>query len=320
MKTNIRFIISFALALCGCNRDLLKDIPGDVAAIYMPQAVNVPAVYTFNRSALADTIIYGACYGGLHSPASDISVRFVVDASLRDQFNSSHFTNYPLMPEGSYELMQPSAVIGAGRLNTPPLELRVHTEKLEGTGSYLLPVSIQADGNVKVNDSLRTTYFLVNARYTENPFPAFDRSSWKVAGFSSEEITGEGANNGRALHALDGDDDTFWTTQWKTAKPGPPHHIIIDMQEAKQLHGLSITGRKDSKTGEVRTTGNPRDIVVATSMDGVNWTYTEAFTLNNILVNTIYLAYAQQARFFRIVINGSQSDNYLTHIAELNAF
>lgn len=321
MKTKIGAALGMAsllFASCGRDSDLLSNISDSIAVVYMPQAVNSPAAYSFDRSVATDSIIYGACYGGPHAPASDIQVQFRADASLADRFNVNNYTNYPVLPEGSYELEQSASVIPAGKYNTPALKLRVRFDKLDGVGNYLLPVSITTDA--KVNEALRTTYFLVNAKYTSNPFPMFDRAVWKITAFSSEEPTGEGAANGHAVHALDGNDNTFWTTQWKAAKPGPPHKITIDMQTPRKLHGLAFTGRTDKNTGEVKATGNPKSIIVETSPDGNVWDYTESFTLDNNKINTIYLSYARQARFFRLTINSSQGDTYLTNIAELNAF
>lgn len=303
---------------CGRNRDLISHISDSTAVVYMPQAARLPAEFTFDRSEATVQLTYGACYGGPHMPKGDIQVQFSTDPALAGHFNNEHFTSYPLMPAGSYELEQTSAVIPAGKVNTTPLSITLHLDKLDGVGGYLLPVTIQADS--KVNEKLRTTFFLVKALYNTNPFPAIDRTAWKVTGFSSEEKTGEGTANGRTIHALDGNDDTFWTTEWKAAKPGPPHHIVVDMQAATKLHGFTLTGRTDKNTGNVKATGNPKNIIVETSLDGATWDYAENFTLENIKLSTFYLAYSQQARYFRITINTSQGDVYLTNIAEINAF
>ena len=323
MKMKIKLLAAAlfaAIIWTGCrdNSTELKGISDSTAVVYMPQAVISPAVYTFDISAKADSIVYGACYGGPHAPSADISVQFRTDASLADHFNSNNFTNYPILPEGSYELEQSSSVIPAGHYSTLPLSITVHVDKLDGVGSYLLPVSVET--GVKVNEALRTSYFLINGHYTSNPFPLFDRSNWQVTGFSSEEPTGEGAGNGHAIHALDGDANTFWSTQWKAAKPGPPHDISIDMQQVQKVHGISITGRTDKNTGEVKATGNPKNIIIELSTDGKVWNYSESFTLANDKISTIYLAYAQQARYFKMTINTSQGDSYLTNMAEINAF
>lgn len=322
-KMKIKLLIlslAAATAWSGCrnNSAELENISDSTAVVYMPQAVIAPAVYSFEISGKGDSIVYGACYGGPHSPASDINVKFKVDASLTDHFNTNNFTSYPVLPEGSYELEQSSAVIPAGRFSTAPLNLVVHMDKLDGVGSYLLPVTIET--SMKVNEKLRTAYFLISGRYAANPFPMLDRSNWNITGFSSEETTGEGATNGHAIQALDGDTATFWSTRWKASKPGPPHYITIDTQVEQKIHGISITGRTDKNTGEVKATGNPKNIIVELSRDGATWNYAESFTLANDKVSTVYLAYAQRARFVKLTVNTSQGDIYLTHIAEINAF
>lgn len=40
-----------------------------------------------------------------------------------------------------------------------------------------------------------------------------DRSGWSVHSFDSEESNGEGPNNGRAVHAIDNNNNTFWHTR-----------------------------------------------------------------------------------------------------------
>ena len=40
-------------------------------------------------------------------------------------------------------------------------------------------------------------------------------SAWQVVEVSSEETSGEGSDNGHAIHAFDGLKGTFWHTQWK---------------------------------------------------------------------------------------------------------
>lgn len=313
-------ILSMALAigfLGSCKPDTDNLLGGNVdnySGVYMPQAVNKPATYSFKVSSTPETIVYGANFGGPVSPSGGINVQFQPDLALVSSYNAANFTQYPVMPDGSYKLEQTSATIASGSTGTAPLKLSIYTDKLDGVGGYLLPVSVKSDYNVK--ESLRTTYFLVSAQYTTNPFSNLDRSAWQVVAFSSDE--NENANGGRVQYAFDGNVATFWSTSWRTTKPGPPHFVTVDMGTAKKLHGFKIAGRLDN--GQPRTTGNPRDIVVQTGNDGVNWTYSQAFSLQNLAESTIYLDYAQTARYFKITINSSQSDNYLTHIAELNAF
>src|SRR5690606_23754513 len=51
------------------------------------------------------------------------------------------------------------------------------------------------------------------------------RSKWTISWFSSEEAEGEGAHNGRAVHAIGNNLETFWHTQWQGTQPGRPHFV-----------------------------------------------------------------------------------------------
>ncbi|ATL46981.1 sialidase [Chitinophaga caeni] len=316
-------IAAFSTGLSSCDKradDVIDEIPDTYTMLYMPQAIDLPNEYTFNRSAAGDSIFYGAYLGGPRSFDTNIEVQFEIDQAKVAEYNKMNFTSYPVLPADSYEFTETSTVIPKGSQHSSTLKMKILSANLDGVGKFLLPITMKTSSQVNVNPSLETTYFLVDAQYLSNPFPVMDRAAWEIVDFSSEEATGEGANNGHAIHAFDDDPATFWTTQWKGAKPGPPHHITINMNADEKVHGFKFIGRIDNKTGEVRTTGNPRDIIVETSMDGSTWNYSEAFHLDNVLENTIYLSYAQDATYYRITINSSQSDNYLTHIAELYAF
>ena len=322
---NFKFlgVIAGVAVFLGCGKqsaDLLKGSPDVYSSIYMPQAVNKPAIYQFNFSANGDSIIYGANFGGPAILSNDIHVSFIADTALVAQYNADNFTNYQVMPAGSYSISQSNAVLTKDKRSTDALKLSVFTSKLDGVGGYLLPVTIRTADNIKLNDALKTTYFLINGNYVTNPYPIFDNTNYKVVSFSSEETTGEGASNGRSIYAFDKNPDTFWSTAWKVTKPGPPHYLVIDMNSQQKLRGFVFTGRKDAATGTAKTTGNPRNIVIQTSIDGVNWTYSQSYSLANVLTNTMYLNYAQTARFFKVTVNASQGDTYLTHIAEVNAF
>ncbi|MGL5682402.1 MAG: discoidin domain-containing protein [Marinifilaceae bacterium] len=62
------------------------------------------------------------------------------------------------------------------------------------------------------------------------------RTDWSVHSFSTEEDTGEsGGANGRCIHAIDGNEGTFWHSKWMVSpKPDLPHEIIYDMGQTIQ--------------------------------------------------------------------------------------
>ena len=317
-KNKWLWVLSLAL-LAGCKEDTDISEFSSYAKVYMPQAYNKPAVHDFIMSENEEEIIYGAGLGTPGDNGNDVEVKFKVDPAKVQAFNEENFTSYPMMPEGSYRLEQTSTVIKKGTTTSPVLKLKVKTlDNFDGVGYYILPVSIdQVSGGISVNENLRTTYFLVRAQYESNPFQMYDRSKWTVANFSSDE--NENASGGRAAHAIDGSNTTFWTTQWRNAKPGPPHHITLNMGETKKIHGIKFRARTDA-SGNIRTGNHPKDVIIETSVDGTNWTYSESFSLINELESTMYLSYAQDARYFRVTVNSAHNDTYNTNIAEIYAF
>lgn len=304
---------------CKDKLDFLPDQPVDkYVRVYMPQAVNPPVVQTLKITDGAQTAIYGADLGGLGYATSDISITFKINKAAADSFNLANKTTYPLLPESAYTLSSLKGTILQGGLSTAPLSVSFKTK---GTGAmdafktYILPVSIASSG-IKVNESLRTTCFLVNAQPNFDDYPNFDRTPWVITGFSSQEASGEGANNGRAIFALDGNINTYWHTQWQGAAPVPPHYLIIDMGSVQTIHGLSFVGRQGTGSGK------PNEVNVQLSTDNITWTDAGTFNLlnnANLQKQFVPLGFNKQARYFKVTVNSAYSATY-TQIAELNAF
>lgn len=67
-----------------------------------------------------------------------------------------------------------------------------------------------------------------------------DRAGWKVAYADSEELERE---NNSAENAIDGKSDTFWHTQWRSAAPGHPHHLVLDLAKTTLVAGFRYLPR-----------------------------------------------------------------------------
>jgi len=325
LTQHISKIVLFFLCLgccawwSGCKDKLeLPNQPVDsYNRVYMPLAVNNPITKTLKITDSVQSLIYGANFGGQGYPGADIPVAFAINKAAADSFNVANKTSYPVLPDGSYILSAPSAVIPKGQLSTSPLTISIKTNgagAMDALKTYLLPVSITS-ATVKLNPTLRTTFYLVTAQPDFNDYSVYDRSNWQVIGFSSQEANGEGTDNGRAIFALDGSTSTFWHTQWSGASPGPPHYLTVDMGEVKILHGLSFVGRQSDGGGK------PNDVSVQTSLDNITWTDAGAFNLQNNkdLQKQFLPGGFKSARYFKVIINSAYNATY-TQIAELNAF
>ncbi|AXY72780.1 DUF1735 domain-containing protein [Paraflavitalea soli] len=318
-----RFIILTCMACCltwsACKDDY--NLPyqpiESYTRIYMPQAVNGPVIRTLKITDSVQSLTYGANYGGQGYPDVDIPVTFTVDNGKVDSFNTANKTSYAILPEGSYTLSDLSTVIPKGQVSTAPLSISFKTKgagAMNALQSYLLPITMGSK-TVKINEALRTAFFIVKAQPDLKDYPNYDRAQWQVIDFSSQEANGEGANNGRAIFALDGNKETFWHTQWQGASPGPPHHITIDLGTEKTVHGVSLQGRQNDGGGK------PNEVNVQVSTDNITWVDGGTFTLqNNKDVQPQFLPKGfKSGRYFKVIINSAYNGSY-SCLAELNAF
>ena len=307
------------LAICGCKDDYNLPFQPEEQynLVYMPQAVNGAITRTLKITDSVQSLVFGANLGGVGFAGNDITVNFSVDNSRIDSFNAVNKTSYAAMPAGSYTLSATTAIIPKGSINTDPLTVTFKTTgpgAMEALKTYILPIGITGT-KTPVNEALRTTFFIVKAQPDLKDYANYDRSGWQIIDLSSEEANGEGPNNGRAVFVLDGDNNTFWHTQWQGASPGPPHYLTIDMGTTKTLHGLSFLARQNDNTGK------PNEVNVQVSTDHTTWIDAGSFTLqNNKEVQPQFLPNGfKQVRYFKMIINTAHNAGF-THLAELNAF
>jgi len=314
------FAVCFVCAtvLLGCQDDVqLPEQPlDDYEQVYMPQAVNGPVEKTLIISENPQEIVYGVDFGGQDYPKEDIQVTFSISQSKVDAFNQANNTTYELLLSAAYTLSATTAIIPKGELATNPLTLSILTSGEKGIPpfkSYLLPISIE-ESSFKVNEELRTVYFIIHAEPNLADYPDFNRDDWKMVDFSSEEANGEGPNNGRAIFVLDKDINTFWHSQWQGANPGPPHYLTVDLGKVETLHGISATAR------QVDGGGKPNEVQIETSMDNVHWKVSGKFNLAFTKdPQKKFLAEFVEARYFKFVVLSSYSSTNV-HLAELGAF
>lgn len=321
---NISKQILLLAAVCtfglGC-KDKLDFLPSqpleNYVKVYMPQAVLPPALKSLKITDSVQTLTYGAVLGGKDFATADLPITFKVNKAVVDSFNLANKTSYPVLPDGSYTLSSATATIAKGGVSTSPLSIALKTNgsgAMDALKVYVLPVSI-ASSPVKVNEALRTTFYIIKAQPDFANYPNYDRSTWKILSFSSQEANGEGPTNGRAIFALDGSTATFWHTQWSGASPVPPHFLTIDLGEAKIIHGLSFVGRQADAGGK------PNEVNVQVSQDNITWTNAGTFNLlNNKDLQKQFLADGfKTARYLKVIINSAYNGSF-TQVAELNAF
>lgn len=110
--------------------------------------------------------------------------------------------------------------------------------------------------------------------YTVEPVKAvlLDKSAWTVTDLSTEEPA-EGAPNGLASAAIDGDLGTYWHTQWSGGSPGYPHYFAVDMGTEKTIASFEVFRRQGDGRGQTKHKFYISD-------DGTNWTEIGTFDMD----------------------------------------
>ena len=149
-----------------------------------------------------------------------------------------------------------------------------------------------------------------------------DRTNWQIIYVDSEELTGEGADNGHAIHCLDGDSTTFWHTQWQNTVHHYPHEIWIDLGETHNINGFScLTRGNNTRNGRI----NQFEFYVTS--DTADWGAPQSMGYlvypqpNSGVQQTAEVYFgAVEGRYVRLVgLSSVAGDNY-TMIAELNVY
>ncbi|KAA8475416.1 uncharacterized protein DUF1735 [Arcticibacter tournemirensis] len=319
-------LAAFIVVAAGCKKeDSFTDKNGDVR-IYMSQAVSGQfqeitvsrrAPLQSDTSYVFDVNAFFAGSGYLNAP-EDVKVSFAVDYSKWDSINTARVNAgkpaYEKIPDNIFSFSNTSSVIKKGTSISENTGFAINGKQITEGHNYMIPVSIsEVGGNFPVNRTLATTYFVV--KVTPPVYPEMDRSAWTIYAVDSEEASGEGPDNGRAIFALDGKLNTFWHTQWDGGEPPLPHHIAIDMKATKTLSGLYLTARQNAPNGA------PKTVVVDVSPNGTTWQNAGTYQLQvTNAKQSVFFSQAYSVRYFRVTVTATNGNTNITFFAEISAF
>jgi hypothetical protein len=137
------------------------------------------------------------------------------------------------------------------------------------------------------------------------------KEGWQIVNYSTQEPA-EGAPNGLATAAIDGNINSFWHTQWSGGNPGYPHHFTFDMGEIAKLSKFDVFRRQGDNRGQTR-------FEIHTSMDGVNFTRQGSFEYDNTINSATYnLPGLPMARYIKYV--ATAGPNFLAFLAEIDLY
>ncbi len=147
-----------------------------------------------------------------------------------------------------------------------------------------------------------------------------DKAGWTVTA-SSEELTGEGAINGRAALVVDGSISTYWNSKYTGVSNPYPHWLVIDMKKVNRLVTVDLTGRQNNANGMTK-------FKIEGSTDASNWinigitpsnaTGELVFVPATKTPQTFAVSSATAYQFIRITAIAGLDVN--THLAEVDVF
>ena len=326
MKESNYLLLPLALsAVLSCSDPVQANYgvenPDDYTRVYISKAFNgeLPVILTDEKPDTTLNIYVN--YGGLVELSSPVSVTLGTDASRQDAFNTSHGTDYELLPSECVSETSQTVTIPAGKTNSEAYRITISGKNLPGRGPYVLPVSILSSSpSIAVNEDLRTLFVVVSKEVDMTKFTPYDRTDWSIQSCSSyTQVSNE---NTPPENVLDGDESTFWGTEWTPERIQPPHTLAIDMKTEHVVHGLVFRARIDDKG---QRGGLPKELDVEVSPDAQSWSsaglYTSSFGSESRLTLNKWLT----GRYVRLTIQScynatGSNDFYQAAISELNIF
>lgn len=259
-------LLGAMLTLAGCEKDLAYEIQTDSkegAQIFIAKANNgFQNLTIFPFTEEERTFTFGAGFGALGLPASDIKITFSVDKHALDSINSiresSDLPLYEEFPAEAYTIENTKVTIPKGGMSSNLVTIRYFSKKFDPTKSYLLPLSITDASGYSVNPFTKTM-FIVAPKVEEVPATT---TGW-IATASSEQTYWE--NTGLASAVLDGNLNTIWHARYS---PGPgtsfPHWLHFDMLQPIYVTKVAIAPRQNNSRGFTK-------FKLEGSLDGSNW-------------------------------------------------
>jgi len=140
------------------------------------------------------------------------------------------------------------------------------------------------------------------------------KQGWSISAFSSEETSGEGATDGRAVKLIDGDLNSYWHSKWTGTAASYPHYVTIDIGSSRSIAGISIAQRSSLSR-------SVKDFEILLSTDGQNFSSAGNYTLvNSASIQYFNLPAQQTIRYFKIVAKSAHDGDKFAALAEVGAY
>lgn len=199
------------------------------------------------------------------------------------------------------------------------------TEFINGDGAALSMTAQDADGNASSAVSVNTrTKKVAPLDRTGWSFPGYQDSNDATIGYSSQEAGGEGPSpKGRVIAMLDGNNDTFWHTAWKTASDYP-HFFIIDMGKEELVSDVSIRRRTNNNGTNIGQTIYTCAEANATDSNPDAWGWVNhgwySFDRDSNRTQMFGMKDATMARYIKVYYSTADKGGNFVMVSEFNAY
>lgn len=138
------------------------------------------------------------------------------------------------------------------------------------------------------------------------------RTQLSVYKFDSQETVGE---NAPATNAIDGNNATYWHTQWYNTTAPMPHYIAINLGGTYNFSKLTYLPRQTGVNGRINA------YTVQVSTDSINWTQVAAGNfVNSTTAQDVVLATPVLAKYVKLNATSEVNGNPWTSVAELSFY
>ena len=146
---------------------------------------------------------------------------------------------------------------------------------------------------------------------------AIDKTAWTASADSEELDAWNPTQEGPAELAIDGDESTWWHTEFTASKPECPHWLMIDLGEMTTFDKLEYVSRNGN--------GSVRDYTLEISADGEQWETISEGTMPKAGATMLEFEETQTARYVRLHVESSygvdsENEDIFASVAELSLY
>ncbi|MDR2754411.1 MAG: discoidin domain-containing protein [Planctomycetaceae bacterium] len=118
--------------------------------------------------------------------------------------------------------------------------------------------------------------------------------------------------------AMDGNKQTMWHSEWRTATPVLPHTLVVDLQNALELKGFIVTSRNDNFNGDIKN----YEVFVTDNADVPGepvavGEFVKGDAPNKKTPNRVDFSEPKKGRYFILKVLSGHSGGYYASAAEL---